>query len=493
MKISRHDSNMCYFDGQSLKYNKSERLHNIKHYFHKDIKEWKNEIKTLWNLDSESLDEICLIYDPGSYGFPNVSFKNNLYVECNNLDTKTKVWQLDHHSAHALSTHLISNKKIDIYFVIDGLGDDCSWSIFKDGHVMKGHYNGENSIGLEMYYMSNMLNIKGGELDSASKLMGLQSYGILDEKYLSYLIESTSSDMNVDISKIFDFDEWIRYKGDYTVAHLTKLNWSKTVHKFMESFLVKFFSKYANKNDVISYSGGVAQNVVWNTALKNHFPNILITPYSTDDGLSLGGIEWLRMKNNLPKFTIENFPYIQSDESPKGSPDDKTIYYVAEQLSKGKIVAWYQGNGEIGPRALGNRSLLMDPRIINGKDVINKIKKRENYRPFGASVLEEYQDKFFDIKWHDDYMLYVSNVIVDQFPPITHIDGTCRIQTVKENNYYFRKLLLSFYDITGCPILLNTSFNMAGKPICSTIEEALNIFRNTDIDLLVIGNDVYEK
>jgi carbamoyltransferase len=166
---------------------------------------------------------------------------------------------------------------------------------------------------------------------------------------------------------------------------------------------------------------------------------------------------------------------------------------VAEQLSKGKIVAWYQGNGEIGPRALGNRSLLMDPRIINGKDVINKIKKRENYRPFGASVLEEYQDKFFDIKWHDDYMLYVSNVIVDQFPPITHIDGTCRIQTVKENNYYFRKLLLSFYDITGCPILLNTSFNMAGKPICSTIEEALNIFRNTDIDLLVIGNDVYEK
>ncbi|NDD59261.1 MAG: hypothetical protein EBZ47_08465, partial [Chlamydiae bacterium] len=161
---------------------------------------------------------------------------------------------------------------------------------------------------------------------------------------------------------------------------------------------------------------------------------------------------------------------------------------------EGKIVAWYQGHGEIGPRALGHRSILMDPRIQNGKDIINRVKNREFYRPFGTSVLSEYAKEYFDLNFENPYMLYLGTTQKSNLQSITHVDGTCRAQTVNESfDYAFRKLLEFFHELSGCPVLLNTSLNEAGKPIAGWIDNAINLFKSTAIDVLVIGDTIYKK
>jgi carbamoyltransferase len=162
---------------------------------------------------------------------------------------------------------------------------------------------------------------------------------------------------------------------------------------------------------------------------------------------------------------------------------------IAKFLADGAVVALYQGNGEVGPRALGNRSILFDPRIPNGKDIINQIKNREYFRPFGASVLEEHKDSF-GLTYKNPYMLYVGEPKIS-VPSITHVDGTCRVQTVSENGTALRSILEEFYKITGCPALLNTSLNVSGKPIAGKIASAEEEFSSKSIDILVVGNKIY--
>ena len=312
--------------------------------------------------------------------------------------------------------------------------------------------------------------------------MGLQSYGRVLKDFKSLLNYDMYS-----INKLFDKNN--------DLANKQPLDWIRTVHSKVNEVLINFFEKITNKDydAYISYSGGVAQNVLWNTELKNKFKNLIIPPHCNDEGLSLGALEYLRIKNNLPKFKINNFPYVQSDEKPTEVADQSTIIETAEHLKNNKIVAWYQNNGEIGPRALGNRSLLLNPLIKDGKDVINNIKKRESYRPFGASILKEHVKEYFDTDIDNPYMLYVGNTTKNNLKCITHVDGTCRFQSVDKNNEIYYNLITEFYKKTGCPLILNTSFNINGKPIMSKISDAKYFFNNSDIDVLVVGNKIYKK
>jgi len=297
------------------------------------------------------------------------------------------------------------------------------------------------------------------------------------------------------INSLFDTNNYNKFLNSDLLAVLQPLDWIKTVHNKVSDILINFFEEITNKNydAKISYSGGVAQNVIWNTALKNKFKNIIIPPHCNDEGLSLGALEYLRVKNNLPKFKINNFPYIQSDESPIDNPNEETILETVKHLKNKKIVAWYQRNGEIGPRALGNRSLLLNPLIKDGKNIINTIKKRETYRPFGASILKEHVKEYFDTDIYNPHMLYVGKTMKKDLKSITHVDGTCRFQSVDKSNNIYYSLIKEFYKSTGCPLLLNTSFNVNGKPIMSKIKDAEEYFNNSNIDILVIGNKIYKK
>jgi len=479
-----HDCNITYYDGETLHYIKTERLFQIKH--HRIYEDECDDItKKLWGITRNEVDDFIFTSFYGN----TVGESNEEYDVINHIYAKSKsngFQYIDHHYAHALCVSLLND--IDVSINIDGSGAFKSWSVYRDSKVIDcGYHETVGSIGGGYSRLAKPFHIKGHSDDAAGKLMGLQSYGKINEEYLQYL---KKYNFNNNVHPIFDLQNYINYLADTNEAKKTKIDWLRTVHERAGEIVFDLFEKYASKNERIGYSGGVAQNVLWNTQLKEKYPNLVIMPYSSDEGLSLGGMEYLRRKHNLSKFNIENFPFAQSDESPETVCTQ--LDRVANALANGKIVAWYQGNGEIGPRALGNRSILMDPRIPNGKDKMNEVKNREFFRPFGASILTEYAKEYFDIDFENPYMLYVGKSQKDNLQSITHIDGTCRVQTVSTG--LFRNLLEKFYELTGCPVLMNTSLNVSGKPIAGYIKDIkLEFLNNKKIDMLVIGDEIYER
>jgi len=489
LRLCEHDSNFSYYDGVKLHYYKSERTTQIKHHAFNNLWEWKKVIKFLWNVDYQDLDEIAIVVDPWLHNLPTDEESFFPATEYEYVSANCKVYRVNHHYAHALSTWMLTDKIPDVSIVIDGYGDyDKSWSIFKNNQLIKeGSLKVNGSLGTEMAEAARYLGITADNTaDLAGKVMGLQSYGNLDLNFLEKIQQYNL----YNVIELFSLKNWEEYKGDILLSRLTPLDWIKTVHYRAGQALVEFFSEFCSADDVISYSGGVAQNVIWNTELRKNFKNIVIPPHCSDEGLSLGAIEWLRQKNNLPKFNLDKFPYIQTDTSPEKSASLETIEQVANLLAEGKVIAWYQEHGELGPRALGNRSILMDPRLVNGKARINQIKNREPYRPFGASILKDHALKHFNLDFDNPYMLYVASPTSEEFDCITHIDNTCRVQTVDESNGSFFTLLQKFNSITGCPILLNTSLNVGGRPIAGYPEDAQELFNNSAIDVLVVGDSI---
>lgn len=479
-----HDHNITYYDGEKLHYLKTERLFQDKH--HRIYQEECDEItQKFWGVTKDTVDDFIFT----SFFGNTTGDSNEEYDIIPHIYSKSKTngyQYIDHHYAHALSNSLLED--VDVSINIDGAGAYKSWSVYRGNKLIDcGYYEEVGSIGGGYSHLRQQFKLSGHRFDAPGKLMGLQSYGKINEGYLEKLREYT---VDKDIKPVFNFKTYIDYLSDVDEANKTKIDWLKTVHERGGELVFNLFEKYTTINERIGYAGGCVQNVLWNTKLREKYPNLVIMPHCTDEGLSLGGMEYLRRKHNLPKFNIENFPFAQTDEAPKSTCTQ--IERVANALANGKIVAWYQGNGEIGPRALGNRSILMDPRIENGKDKMNGVKNREFFRPFGASILTEYAKEYFDMDFENPYMLYIGNSQKDNLSSITHVDGTCRVQTVSSG--LFRDLLEKFYELTGCPVLMNTSLNVSGKPIAGYIKDVkLEFLTNKKIDMLVIGDDIYEK
>lgn len=192
----------------------------------------------------------------------------------------------------------------------------------------------------------------------------------------------------------------------------------------------------------------------------------------------------------LYEFDVDDFPGANF----KKLPFDEICRDVAQAIADGSIVGWYQGRSASGNRALGNRSILADPRNPNIKSIINsRIKKREDFRPFAPTVLAEHYRTFFDTNQLSPYMSRIVPVISDKIPGVTHVDQTARIQTLtRDFNERFYKLIECFYDLTGIPMLLNTSFNCQ-EPIVETPKQAYDTFMKTGLDLLVINDYIFHK
>jgi len=268
-------------------------------------------------------------------------------------------------------------------------------------------------------------------------------------------------------------------------------------------------------------AGGVALNSVANGKIlkQTPFEQIYIQPSAGDGGGALGAALFgYHMVLGKPrKFLmkhaywgeehgngeIDNFLKENAIPHERIENEERLIDRVAYQLSAGKVVGWYQGRFEWGPRALGNRSILADPRRTDMKDMVNtKIKFREPFRPFAPSVLVEETENYFSLPEASNhyparFMLYVVDVNKDKhdvIPAITHVDGTGRLQTVqKEINPRYYKLIDTFGQATGVPVVLNTSFNLKGEPIVNTPQEAFSSFQRSGMDTLVLGDYVVEK
>jgi carbamoyltransferase len=492
LRLCEHDSNLSYYDGNSLRYHKTERFYQKKHHAVNDVFKWKEEIYRAWGITEAEIDEIAIIVDAWKYEdcgfdrfFPAINW--------NFLNTNIPTTRLNHHYAHVLSNYEARNIT-DVSIVIDGYGDyGVGHTVFKDNLVKDiGTIPRHGSLGIEMCMLAESLGIKAEHFaDLSGKLMGLQSFGKLDKEFYSNTIRNYGM---FNLRELFSFQRWVEYKNNEVLATHTKLDWVKTLHDAIGEILLNYFKNFANKTDTINYTGGVAQNVIWNSKIRDYFPNLIIPPHCADDGLSLGAVEYLRIKNGIPEFNLNNFPYSQDDTS-TDCVSDEIIAKTSQALSENKVVAWYQGNGEVGPRALGNRSILINAADKFAKEKINNIKNREQYRPFGATVLEEYKDDIFSNLGHNPYMLYVGNTKdKEKYSSITHVDGTCRVQTIsKKDNKSFYKLLKLLYNKTNVPVVLNTSLNIAGNPIAGDPQDAYKLYETSEIDVLVIGNQYYEK
>jgi len=480
-----HDSAIAYYDGHKIKYLKLERVTAKKHDQFVDCDQIAEKAEYLIGDKIDSVDAICLI----DCCRPEYI---KTFVKSFSPSSETKLHPIEHHFAHYLSGKLLFGEP-DISINVDGAGDNnVFWSVFRQGKKINQGIqdlcNSFTSIGLMIEVVLGFycgVHPDTNPQDIAGKFMSLQTYGNINDHFLEQLKLNNVTIHNTEKirSLIVDAEK----------LYINKLDIGRTIHYYIEHYLLpSFFAEYAHHDEKIIYSGGVAQNIIWNTALKKRFPNLVVYPHCYDAGLCLGGIEYLRELYNIPLIKVNEFPFMSYSEIPD-TPTDITIKKAAQLLADNKIIGWYQGASEVGPRALGNRSILMNPAIDNGKNKINTIKKREYYRPFGATVLNEYKDQYFDLGWESPHMLYLAEVKVDNLKSITHIDNTCRIQTLKDENVVYRKLIEEFYKLTGIPILLNTSLNVAGEPIAATFKQAERLFNESSIDAMFIGNKILQR
>jgi carbamoyltransferase len=504
VSLPRHDANLAWFDGVALHYIKCERTRQQKRFAFEAAPHWQDEARALWGVAGEDADDTVFTLDPSALP---PALQRDLGPEllarvasdqakaqrlppatCRYLGVR-QGWLLSHHYAHALSSWMLEERPPAVRIVIDGLGDGRPWSVYRDEQLVAAGDIRNGSIGWGMREAGKLLGVAYGHYnDIAGKVMGLQAYGSVDAGYLQQLRRLQFTDLK----QLWAVQPWQAWRGDPLVGRLSLLDWVATVHLRMGEMLVEFFRRFVQPGEAVSYSGGVAQNVAWNALLQAEFRGLVVPPHASDEGLSLGGIEWLRRQHGLPALQLPGFPHAQSDTGVP-APSARTINSAAQLLAQGGTLGWYQGQGEIGPRALGSRSILMDPRLADGKQRLNRVKMRENYRPFGASVLQEHAPALFDGP-ADPFMLRACRVRSDAYPAVTHVDGSCRVQTVgATGNAPFRALLERFWQITGCPLLVNTSLNLAGKPLAAAPEQALALWRDTPLAALVVGDTLHLK
>tara|TARA_B100000945_G_scaffold92034_1_gene71883 strand:- start:73 stop:1851 length:1779 start_codon:yes stop_codon:yes gene_type:complete len=252
----------------------------------------------------------------------------------------------------------------------------------------------------------------------------------------------------------------------------------------------------------ICISGGYGLNCVANYKYWKEFPdlNIYVEPVSHDGGTSIGGAIWLneqivKSEKPYPKRTSlyygpQYYPerYLDFDFVKDYEVTDTSYGDVAKLIRSGEIVTIFQGKSEAGPRALGNRSILFDPTIKDGKDIVNKIKQREFFRPFACTIKRENVHEWFDLQGRDEtpHMMYAVDClpgVEEKIPSVIHVDGTCRIQTLTEDeNKHYYKLIDAFEKLSGVPILFNTSFNLGGYPLVETIEDAYATLASSGIN-----------
>jgi carbamoyltransferase len=490
--------------------------------------------------------------------FQKTMLLNELKNHDNSFADDKKIYFSDHHLSHASSAFFPSPFEEAVVLTADGVGEWATTTVAvgnKNNLEIKKEIHFPHSLGLLYsaftYYTGFKVN--SGEY----KLMGLAPYGTpkyynkivsnlidikkdgtfrLNQKYFNYATGLTMTNSKFD--KLFDNSRRDPKKEKLNQFHM---DIASSIQKVTEDIMIKLTKslkkEYKSKN--LCLAGGVALNCVANGKIlkENIFENIWIQPASGDAGGSLGAALALWYVENQnkrivnhedsmqgtylgPHFTQKE---IESELKILGAnfnilDEESLISKTATVLSSGESVGWFQGRMEFGPRALGARSILGDPRSANMQKNLNiKVKFRESFRPFAPSVLKDDLSKWFNMNSSSPYMLMVADVNEDkvikmtteqnelfgieklnikrsQIPAVTHVDYSARIQTVDgKNNIRYFKLLKKFKEITGCPILVNTSFNVRGEPIVNSPSDAFNCFMGNDLDILVIGNCFLHK
>ncbi|MBI5953620.1 MAG: carbamoyltransferase [Chloroflexi bacterium] len=468
--------------------------------------------------------------------------------------------RVSHHLAHAYSVYFSSGFDNAAIFVADGTGVLLSDAIELNGNgardlfeaescyhaegcsikmidkrgapnpkfVLEQSHKGSKEIRNAELSLGNLYSNASsyifGDWRDSGKVMGLAPFGKKDRFPDVELVQKRNGHLFV---RGYDFMNGLKnpcnWKDKECVEEYQDLAFK--VQTELEDALIYKLNWLHNKTKAknLCYSGGVALNCITNQRIleETPFDNVYILPAAGDSGVALGAA-YFGYYNVLGKVTRRklrsaflgrtyseneisdaigwylNRYYLNNRISVTHHEESSLYCTVAELISKGKIVAWFQGESEIGPRSLGHRSILADPREPEMKDVLNeKVKHREPFRPFAPSILYEFTQEYFDTEYESPFMLLIARVRENKraiIPAVTHVDGTARLQTVKrEDNPKYYSLIREFNKITGVPVILNTSFNVAGEPIVESPTDAINSFVKTNIDYLVLGNIILGK
>jgi carbamoyltransferase len=516
---AQHDAGCSIFiDGKHICSINEERLSRIKY----DGNFPKNAIKYCLETASISPDDVDIVYYVTTYSTA-VSFHYNEETILKFVRPefpKAEVRFCGHHQAHAASTVFTSPFNEGTFLTVDGGGsglyDPYQNNIFFAENNSIGYFNKEKKV-FRLYNMPEQNVNNFGNLyshvssriyatirqkaitdwtdciSSVGKIMGLSAYGSLDEYAGEYSV------INHTVPYVA-FPE-----GGWNVVPKTPADAAAWIQKLFEDAMLawlKELRKY-HLDDTICFAGGSYLNIVTNTLIKQSgmFDNIHIPPFTDDAGIHFGAAIWgcfeegetIELPDNLALLGKE-----YSNEEIKSYLDAFGLKYsaydvndVADRIQDQKIVGWFQGRSEHGPRALGSRSIFMSPTKAENKDIINKrVKHREEWRPFAGIIREEDVADYFEEGFVTPYMLYCQTSKTDKLPAITHADKTCRIQTVTESQNSRVYELLGKLDL---PVVLNTSFNDNGEPIVETPCHAITSFLKMDIDTLVIGDFIVDK
>lgn len=529
-----HDAGATLFvDGKHVRSINEERLTRIKdegNYPRKSIE------YVLGEYTPEDVDIVC--YAPVYPEISNEQLVNHTAKRMlKESFPNSEVWMLSHHLCHAASAVFTAPFNSGSFLTLDGLGSGL-WD-FASGFIRGGENNsigyfdkkkrmfrffrGTGDLGINSFgeYYCNMSKYiydeKHRELmrqesdiqfaknfdvtPKEGKIMGLSAYGndLGQEAPVCFSSEFPKS--------MFDIDRWefglpevhfYDYEIIWNYLKGSPEDKAFYVQHWFERALVYFVRKAQDEGYLEEdhcFAGGCFLNITTNTLLKPLFRNLHIPPYTNDSGIHFGAAAWgsykinqtIEMPANIALLGKSYDNFVPEEPNCEYYEDfDELCEVVAHELDQGKIVGWFQGRSEHGPRALGSRSLLMSPKKAESKDIMNtRVKKREYWRPFAGIMLEEYVDEYFDEGMVNPYMLYSQTSITKKLPAISHRDRTCRIQTVNDELNPRMCQLLRKLEV---PVLMNTSFNLSGEPIVETPEDAIASFKKMDIDYLVIGN-----
>jgi carbamoyltransferase len=460
----------------------------------------------------------------------DVSMNNNYYQLADLIPAHRHI-TTHHHESHAASTFYQSPYEEALTFSFDGGGSDGKFNIYHctrtNGPILIAQIMNPNMIDNNVHYDLGFpymvlghflgdikqIDLSDGNLTYPGKIMGYSSYGKIVPQWVEPFIEFYKSDpdgnnyqgklntLGEKINVVFDVNNRIFGDVAYNLAATSQFVFEECFLEIAKPYILKY------NNLPICVTGGCGLNILLNTRLVNEFDNeIFIAPNPNDCGLALG----MMLNYIKPKKAIDVtysgtelldidllIDYVQNEQFNFVSKN-LNVDELVDDIIGGKIIGCARGKSEHGPRALGNRSIICNPTFANMKDILNKkVKNREWYRPFAPVVRLEDVDTYFEWSTETRWMSFcpfVKKAWREKLAAITHIDGTARVQTVTyEQNPWLYELITKFKAKTGIGVLLNTSFNVDGKPILSTIKDAFTILEKTEMDCLVLEEFYIKK
>lgn len=450
-----HDASLCVLDGSKILFaSQAERYSGL-----------KNDAVLNQSIVDEALSfatpELIAYYEKPWLKNLRVSLlggipsKKNFYKQDRRL-SRIPVKTVSHHKSHAAAGYYTSNFEDAVVVVLDSIGEVITSSIWVgsgDSLKLIKSWGYPFSYGLYYSAFTQLIGLKPNEEEYI--LMGMAAYGD-SSKYYSRVAKyfPTAFKQN------YYFHQGIQDWG--YVSEEDKFHIAAAVQQVYEDRLLEFmqFSKSITGKQNLVFMGGCALNSKANTKLWDIFSNVWIMPSPGDSGSSIGAASAV-----LGRHLDWESPYLGHEIKSLESVDD-----LVKKLISGEIVPVASGRAEFGPRALGNRSLLADPRLLSSRDKLNTIKAREDFRPVAPAILVEYAKEWFDMNYESPYMQYTPKCKKPELiPAAVHMDGTSRVQTVsKEDDTILRPILERFYELTGVPVLLNTSMNIKGSPLVNT-------------------------